>query len=382
MDTQVKTLTVRVRDKHAKLLKRWAFEVNQVWNAANALSAEYSWVPIPEMGYVNLQTSVFDLQKELVTIRQERNMTICSSTLQETIAVHGKSRKQFKKNKLRWRVSSGSKRSLGWVPFKRGAAKWKDGRVRINGQYFKVWDSYGLSKYEFRAGSFNEDSQGRWYFNVAVHVEAQFGSAKSAVGVDLGLKDVATCSDGIKLDAKRHYRKLEQKLGIAQRAKKRKRVAAIHAKIKNSRKDHIHKFTTALVKSHGAVFVGNVSSSGLAKTKMAKSVFDASWYMLKTQLEYKAAARSVWFDVIDEKYTTQVCSCCGLISSSSPKGRAGLEIREWSCPECGVTHDRDVNAAKNILALGYKRLAEGIHGLKPEEVSIAELRYLQDPIAG
>lgn len=118
-----------------------------------------------------------------------------------------------------------------------------------------------------------------------------------------------------------------------------------------------------LVNSHASIFAGVVSSKKLVKTKMAKSVLDAGWFMFKTLLEYKAIARSVVFEVVNENYSTQACSCCGAISASSPKGRAGLRIREWSCCGCGTTHDRDVNAAKNILAAGLRRLAVGIPDL-------------------
>ncbi|EQC01761.1 transposase [Photorhabdus temperata subsp. temperata M1021] len=89
-------------------------------------------------------------------------------------------------------------------------------------------------------------------------------------------------------------------------------------------------------------------------------MLDAGWAMLKTQLKYKAIARSVVFDVVNENYSTQTCSCCGAISDSSPKGRAGLRIREWTCVECGATHNRDRNAAMNILAAGHRRLVAGI----------------------
>ena len=106
--------------------------------------------------------------------------------------------------------------------------------------------------------------------------------------------------------------------------------------------------------------IGNVSSKALAKTKLAKSVLDAGWSSFKTMLRYKCENAGVWFEEVSERYTTQACSCCGCISSNSPKGRAGLGIREWTCPECGALHDRDVNAAKNILALGHERLAGGI----------------------
>src|SRR5699024_7724943 len=119
-------------------------------------------------------------------------------------------------------------------------------------------------------------------------------------------------------------------------------------------------FTTQVVKENSFIVVGNVSSSGLAKTKMAKSVLDAGWFMLKTQLDYQSKAMQAEFVEVNEAYTTQSCSCCGAISSRSPRGSAGHGIREWSCSECGAHHDRDVNAAKNILAAGHRRLAEGI----------------------
>jgi len=109
------------------------------------------------------------------------------------------------------------------------------------------------------------------------------------------------------------------------------------------------------VKENGVIVVGNVSSAGLAK-----SVLDAGWYQLKTQLDYKSKAMQVVFKEVNESYTTQICSCCGAISDNSPKGRAGLGIREWTCTACGATHDRDINAANNILALGHERLAVGI----------------------
>ncbi len=97
----------------------------------------------------------------------------------------------------------------------------------------------------------------------------------------------------------------------------------------------------------------------LAQTKLAKSVLDASWTTLRTMLKYKCENAGVWYEEVNESYTTQTCSCCGS-RSSSPKGRAGLGIREWQCMECGTLHDRDVNSALNILALGHERLAVGI----------------------
>jgi IS605 OrfB family transposase len=356
----IKTLRVRVKDKHASVLKQWAYEVNQVWNAANALSNEYAWVPIPGIGYMNCQASEYDLQKELKTIRNERHLTIGAATVQAVISQHAKSRKQFKKNKLQWRCSSGSKRALGWIPFKAAGVKYINGQIRFCGHFFNIWDSYNLTRFELGAGSFSEDARGRWYFNISVKVEAKASTGQASIGIDLGLKTTATCSNGVTLERKRYTDIHAQSLASAQRANKIKQIKSIHAKIKHARSDALHKFSTKLVETHGAIFVGDVSSRKLAKTKMAKSIYDSGWAILKTQLEYKANAQSVVFEVVNEKYTSQTCSCCGEISANSPKGRAGLRIRDWSCARCGATHDRDINAAKNILRLGHQSLAVGI----------------------
>jgi transposase len=361
--TYLKTLRVRIKDKHKPILERMAFEVNQVWNAANEITSFYSYVPVPEVGWLKNHFSAFDLQKDLKSIKVERGFILHSTTVQEVIAVHHKARRQFKTDQLRWRVSGGARRSLGWIPFKSGAAKWKSGQVYFAGHHFKVWDSYGLSQFVFRSGSFSQDTRGRWYFNIVVEAAQKTSSATGEVGIDLGLKEVATCSNGLKLASKPFYRELEAQLGLAQRANKKSRVKAIHAQIKHRRLNHLHQFTTRLVKENALIVIGNVSSAKLAKTQLAKSVLDAGWHLLKTQLDYKSKAMQAVFIEVNESYTTQTCSCCGCISPNSPKGRAGLRIREWSCPGCGAVHDRDVNAAKNILALGHERLAAGIFDL-------------------
>ncbi|RQS53805.1 transposase, partial [Burkholderia sp. Bp8963] len=170
------------------------------------------------------------------------------------------------------------------------ALTYKNGQLRFNGINIGLWDSYGLSKYELGAGSFNEDSRGRWYVNIAVKVkveEARVPDGASVLGIDLGLKTMAAYSDGTDFDMPKWYRQAEEKLGIAQRANKKRLVKTIHARIANQRKDAIHKETTALVQRHAAIFVGNVSAKAMAKTN-GKSVLDASWTTFRTQLKYKA----------------------------------------------------------------------------------------------
>lgn len=216
---------------------------------------------------------------------------------------------------------------------------------------------YNLNDYELRAGSFNEDSKGHWYFNVVVKFDKSALENTKSVGIDLGCKEAATDSNGDKVKG-REFRRLEHKLAAAQRAGNKKRARAIHLKIKNRRKDALHKYSRQLVNDNGFIFVGDVSSSKLTKTKMAKSVNDAGWYMLKTMLKYKSDHACIVFEEVNEKYTTQTCSSCGSMPPERPKGIAGLGIREWVCSECGAHHDRDVNAAKNILAAGQRRLVE------------------------
>lgn len=108
------------------------------------------------------------------------------------------------------------------------------------------------------------------------------------------------------------------------------------------------------------------SEAAQAKTKIAKSVLGAGWGQLKTMLDYKCAHPGIVFKDVNEAYTTQSCGYCDALPDSRPKGIAGLGIREWTC-ECGVTHNRDVNATKNILAVGHGRLAVGIPALLDSE---------------
>ena len=339
-----RTLKIRVKDKHAVLLQRMATQVNQVWNFCNETSSR----SIRER---STWLSGFDLQKYTNGFSKCDGVLIGSKTIQQVCEEYVTRRKQFKKAKLRWRVSNpkSSRRSLGWIPFKSGALVYANGQIKFAGHRLSLWDSYGLSNYKLRAGNFNQDVRGRWYLNVVVQIPTVASSGKRSVGMDLGVKTAVTTSDGQKL-AGHWYRDQEEALARAQRAKKKDRVRTIHAKIANQRKDALHKFSHAMVSQYGAIFVGNISSQWMLKTSSAKGTLDASWSRLKIMLEYKSHQAGVIFEVVNEAYTTQTCSCCGNIPSSSPKGRAGLRVREWTCSDCGAHHDRDVNAAINILA--------------------------------
>lgn len=361
----VKTLKLRIKDKHAKAMLAMARDVNTVFNFCN--ETQYRSLK----RYCNrpkVWLSGFDFQKLTAGFVKCEGVTVGSTTVQAVCEEFAGKLKHAKRQKLNWRVSNrkSPKYSLGWVPFKKGALKYKGGQLQFNGLKIGLWDSYGLSKYELRAGSFNEDSRGRWYVNIGIRVqveEKRVPDGATSIGIDLGLKTTATYSDGTAFNMPRWYRLSEQRLGIAQRANKKRQVKAIHAKIGNQRKDAIHKETSDLVKKHAAIFVGNVNASALAKTTMAKSVNDAGWSQFRTQLKYKAIRQCVVFEEVNEAFSTQTCSCCGSIPPSSPKGRGALGIRRWTCSDCGTVHDRDVNAAKNIVRLGHQALAVGIPGI-------------------
>lgn len=366
----MKTLKLRMKDKHCKMLDQLASEVNFVWNYVNDLSFNH----LKRKGEF---LSAYDIAKYTKGASKECNLH--SQTIQAVTEEFVTRRKQFKKAKLKWRVSNkkSARRSLGWIPFKKVAVKYADGYVQYGKHQFKLWDSYGLSKYSVKTGSFVEDSRGRWYVCLVVDSpKAEKCTSTKAIGIDLGLKDVAACSDGTVISNPKFYRKYEQKLGIAQRARRKKRVRALHAKIANCRKDHLHKASRQLVKENALIVVGDLSAKKLVKTTMAKSVLDTGFAALKTMLKYKCENAGVLFEEVNEAYTTQTCSCCGEIPSSSPKGRAGLGIREWECVNCGTAHDRDKNSALNILALGHKRLAGGIPVSVGEDVKCAPRNYI------
>ena len=163
----------------------------------------------------------------------------------------------------------------------------------------------------------------------------------------------------------------EKKIEIAQRAGNKDRARAINAKIANIRRDHAHKESTKIAQQFRTIFVGNVNSSQFAQTKMAKSVLDAGWSFFRNALRYKASRHGGRFLEIDEKFTTQICSACGTLPSSRPRGIADLGVREWRCSDCGAIHDRDVNAALNILALGLSAQPPVVesrvaHGRQPD----------------
>lgn len=186
-------------------------------------------------------------------------------------------------------------------------------------------------------------------------------------GIDLGLSAFAVLSDGTKIHSPRFLRRAEKKLkrlqrelsrkakGSKNRAKARIKVARRHAKVADRRRDWHHKASTQIIRDNQAVFVEDLAVSGLGRTRLAKSVYDAGWSAFVDMLEYKAALHGRTFAKVDRAFpSSQICSACGLRDGPKP-----LHVREWTCGECGTVHDRDHNAARNILYEGRRIVAAG-----------------------
>jgi putative transposase len=205
------------------------------------------------------------------------------------------------------------------------------------------------------------DAAGRFFASFVVEVtEKALPETDAECGIDLGLGHFAVMDNGTKVSAPRFLRRAEKKLkraqkdlsrkqkGSANREKARVTVARAHARVADARRDFHHKLSTKVIRENQAVTVEDLSVKGLARTRLAKSVHDAGWSAFVSMLEYKAKLHGREFRKIGRfEPTSQVCSACGVKDGPKP-----LSVREWTCKECGTVHDRDVNAAKNILAAG------------------------------
>jgi putative transposase len=344
--TCVRTLRLKVKPESYPWLDDAAIETNQVWNYANEVSARAAR---PFAGPPKWLSS-YDLDK-LTAGATECFKHIGSDTIQRVNAEFATRRKQFKKIKLRWRVSRGVKRSLGWIPFKSVQLKRQGNSLRFSGKSIRVFERDLLAGKKWKSGCFAQDSVGDWWLCLPVACEVKDSVApKAHVGLDLGLKDTVATSDGEKLEAGHFYRRIEHQIAQAQRRGHKRQAKRLHRRAARRRKDALHKFSRKIVDTYQTLFIGDVSSLKLAKTPMAKSVMDAGWGVLKTQIQSKGqqAGRSVF--IVDERNTTRTCSSCRALTG--PAGRDMLAERTWVCSACGGIHDRDVNAAQNILFAG------------------------------
>jgi putative transposase len=216
----------------------------------------------------------------------------------------------------------------------------------------------------------SRDPCGRWYVSFAVEVPepAPLPTAGAVVGVDLGIKDFAVTSDGKKIPNPRNLARREHSLaryqrrlarcqqGSANRAKAKAKVARAHRKVRASRADFLHRTSTRLVRDHDVIVIEDLNVSGMVRNRsLAKAISDCGWGEFRRQLQYKAARAGRQLIVIGQYYpSSKTCAAGGHLLAE-----LSLATRAWQCPSCGTRHDRDVNAAKNILAAGLAVTACG-----------------------
>ncbi|MFE7118245.1 RNA-guided endonuclease InsQ/TnpB family protein [Streptomyces sp. NPDC057654] len=213
-----------------------------------------------------------------------------------------------------------------------------------------------------------KDSCGRYFLSFVVDTEPDpLPEVVAECGIDLGLSAFAVLSDGSKIRSPRFLRRAEKKLGRLQRELSRKargsknrarariKVARQHAKVADRRRDFHHKASTQIIRDSQAVYVEDLAVSGLGRTRLAKSVHDAGWSTFVGMLAYKAARHGRTFAKVDRAFpSSQICSACGFRDGPKP-----LHFREWTCGACGAVHDRDHNAARNVLVEGRRIVAAG-----------------------
>ncbi|MFE4054449.1 RNA-guided endonuclease InsQ/TnpB family protein [Streptomyces sp. YIM B13518] len=222
----------------------------------------------------------------------------------------------------------------------------------------------------------SQDAAGRWYVSLLCEdpTVQPLPATDTAVGVDVGLDHLLTLSTGEKVANPRHERRDRARLARAQRqlarkaggdganrAKARRKVARVYARIADRRRDHLHKLTTRLVRENQTIVIEDLAVRNMVKNgKLARAISDAAWAEFRSMLEYKAQWYGREVIAIDRWFpSSRLCSACGTLRDKMP-----LHVRTWTC-DCGTTHDRDVNAARNILAVGLTVSVCGA-GVRPQ----------------
>lgn len=383
----ITTYHYRIKDSGSsgKILSEMSYSVNMVWNFCKATQRDAlknKSVKIIKDKKSGKQISIpyFLSSSEMDELvgGSSKELGLHSQTIQAVSQEYTTRRKQFKKL-LRWR----SKKNIGWIPFKSSGIKFLGDRVKYAGYEFKLWNSYkkpkGINnhkKYQdydarglpddakIKTGSFSQDKRGHWYLNIAFESE-KIGIRREdeqECGIDIGIKALATCSNGEKIErpnlrkaaltkirrlkkCQRYAQKKQSKFKKFSALPKLKQEKNLHAKIANIRKDYLHKESEKLVKKCSLIVVGDVPCKLMNRSKTLAGIsLDSGIGMFKSMMKYKAVRAASTYTEFSERNSTLTCSKCRV-----KRSRIELGVRSWTCEICKSVHDRDVNAAKNIL---------------------------------
>ncbi len=302
-----------------------------------------AWKKTPELAFLNEVSSV-PLQQAL-------------RHLQAAFA-------NFFAKRAKYPTFKSRKRSRASAEYTRSAFRWREGRLtlaKMDTPLDIVWSRPLPEGAEPSTVTVSRDAAGRWFVSLLVQEKiAPLPPVEQSTGVDAGLTALVTLSCGEQIVNPRHERRERRRLARAQRALARKekgsnnrakarlKVARVHARIADRRRDYLHKVTTRLVREHQVIAVEDLAVRNLLKNHaLARAISDAGWRELRSMLEYKTAWYGRTLAVTDRWFpSTKLCSACGTLRQQLP-----LNVREWTCA-CGAVHDRDVNAARNVLAAG------------------------------
>lgn len=283
----------------------------------------------------------------------------------------------FWEKRARYPRFKSRKQSRQSATYTRAAFWWRDGRLtlaKMADPLAIIWSRPLPEGADPSTVTVSVDGSGRWHVSILVETTVEaLPPTDAAVGVDAGITTLVTLSTGEKITNPQHERRDRGRLAKAQRSMSRKqkgssnrakagiKVARIYARIADRRRDHLHKLSTRLVRENQVVAIEDLNVRNMVKNRrLARAISDAAWSDLRGMLEYKTAWYGRDLVVVDRWFpSSKVCSACGHTATSMP-----LCVREWTCTSCGVTHDRDVNAARNIRAEGLSVLACG-DGVRP-----------------
>ncbi|WP_344595815.1 RNA-guided endonuclease TnpB family protein [Actinomadura vinacea] len=338
----------------------WTLRQDRVnYNATSAMLT--AWKKTEELAYLNEVSSV-PLQQAL-------------RHLQAAFTAFWDKRARYPRFKSR-------KKSRKSAEYTTSAFRFRDGELtlaKMSDPLDIVWSRSLPEAARPSTVTVSQDAAGRWFVSLLCEDPSvmPLPEAGDAVGVDAGLEHLLTLSTGEKIANPRHERRDRERLAKAQRelarkakgeganrAKARRRVARIHARIADRRRDHLHKLTTRLVRENQTIVIEDLTVRNMVKNrKLARAISDAAWSDFRSMLEYKAAWYGREVIAVDRWFpSSKLCSACGTLQKRMP-----LNVRTWAC-ECGATHDRDVNAAKNLLAAGRAVTACGA-GVRPQRES-------------
>lgn len=273
------------------------------------------------------------------------------------------------------------KRSRQSAEYTRSAFRWRGGQVwlaKMDAPLDIRWSRPLPDGSEPSTVTVSQDAAGRWFVSILVEETlAPLPPAQAVAGVDAGITSLVTLSTGEKITNPRYERRDRRRLaraqrtlarkqkGSANREKAKRKVARVHARITDRRRDHLHKLTTRLVRENQAVVIEDLSVRNMIRNhSLARAISDAAWADLRGMLEYKCDWYGRDLIVIDRWYpSSKTCSACGHVAASLP-----LNLREWDCVSCGTRHDRDINAAINVKAAGLAVSACGA-GVRPQRES-------------